>query len=160
MSSPNGPRRVACPCVHICARVFTLSVVRSPFTTDRNLTEHTTDDGRTDDDRTDGPLAPGTLVRDRDDDHASDAVVIRRRDDPADEVTVPIDGTPTVAEVNPDYPSDAAVVKVAFTDALDRVAPSWSDLPAPALLGLVARESVATYDYPEPRLRRAVDGGA
>lgn len=105
-------------------------------------------------------LAPGTVVRDRDDDQASDAVVVRRRDDRADQVEVPIDGTPTVAELNPDYPSDAAVVEVAFADALDREMPGWRELDAPVLHGRVAGSlALTTYSYPAPRLRRAADGG-
>lgn len=107
----------------------------------------------------DGPLAPGTVVRDRDDDDANDAVVVRRRDEPADRVTVPIDGTPTVAELNPDYPSDADVVEVAFTSDLAREVPGWRDLDATVLHGRVAGSAVTTYSYPAPRLRRAADGG-
>jgi len=103
-------------------------------------------------------LAPGTLVRDRDDDQASDAVVVRRCDDRADQVEVPLDGDPTVAELNPEYPADADVVEVAFTAALDREVPGWRELDTPTLVGRVAGTAVTTYSYPEPRLRRAVDG--
>jgi len=104
-------------------------------------------------------LTPGTIVRDRDDDGASDAVVIRQRTDPADAVTVPIDGEPTVAELNPDYPSDADVVEVAFRDALDRTVENWQRYDGALLAGHVEGAPIRTYDYPVPRLRRAADGG-
>lgn len=110
---------------------------------------------------TDAPasaLTPGTIVRDRDDDDANNAVVIRQLGR-ADQVTVPIDGTPTVADLNPDHPSDADVVELAFMTALDREVPKWRRHSGGLLAGHVEGAPIRTYSYPVSRLRRAADGG-
>ena len=103
-------------------------------------------------------FTPGTMVRDRDETDPNNAVVIRQLGR-ADEVTVPIAEKPTVADLNPDYPSDADVVEVAFVSALEREVPKWREFSPAMLAGHIEGVPLHLYSYPTARLRRAADGG-
>lgn len=103
-------------------------------------------------------LSPGDRVIDRDADDRTHAVVLRELGR-ADEVRVPIDGQPTVAALNPDYPASADVVEIAFKPALDREVENWQLYDSAVLAGHVEGTPIKTYSYPEPRLDRVEDGG-
>jgi hypothetical protein len=99
-------------------------------------------------------LEAGDRVLDRDDDgdNPSHATVLRFHDR-ADRVTVPVDGEPTVAQVNPEYPPDAEVAEVAFNSELGRACDEWRTAAPSTLADAVGGvRGMSTYSYPEPRL--------
>jgi len=64
----------------------------------------------------------------------------------------------TVADMNPDYPSDSDVVIVAFEDDLDEWWPEWRDSPDDELFNEICERGHKFYAFPEPRLGRAEGG--
>lgn len=118
----------------------------------------------------------GDLVTDREKDLNHDevaesvAMVLYKRAVPAEDAGISAnDAMETVADVNPEYPSDDDVYRVAFIPSLDKDAPGWRQWD-----GEAARErdnghgfrhevietqhefgiALDTYDYPASRLYR------
>lgn len=102
---------------------------------------------------TDG-IEAGRRVVDRDSGQASVAVVLERASVAASSIHLEAIGA-TVAEANPDYPADADVATVAFTDDLEAAVEDWQLYQAPRLRTLVRERYVRTYQYPAPRLQLA-----
>lgn len=101
-------------------------------------------------------LEPGARVVDRDDDsdYPSHAVVLERVNVPADEYPIAaLDGR-TVAEENPEYPSDADVVLVVFATDLDAELPGWENYTGPQLRKHTEQTTLQVYAFPSTRLRR------
>lgn len=100
--------------------------------------------------------AEGDRVQDRDDDDPIPMRVLAVHRSRAKDVE--IDDDQTVADVNPDYPDDARVVKCVFEGHLDRMVPEWDDWPADELNQRLYEYGeewgvwVPTYHYPVPRL--------
>ena len=95
------------------------------------------------------PFAIGDVVHDTDDNDPNDALVVNLPSKTADEWIVYHETT--VAEDNPDYPSDASVIVVCFAHALQEAFPDWegeSYLP----LDAINRSDIAHYSFPAPRL--------
>lgn len=97
-------------------------------------------------------LAPGAVVVDRDDDDPDEAIVVNTPSKTAAEWDVPPRGC-TLAEDNPSYPEDAAVIVVVFREELDETRPEYDGAEPLSLSDLEAYY----YSFPEPRLRK-VDG--
>lgn len=83
----------------------------------------------------------------------STAIVLDVPDETATTTVVDETGE-TIAELNPDYPSDAPVVVVAFQDELEEHM-DWTSLPDDELLDEAETAGVRTYTYPVPRLHPA-----
>jgi hypothetical protein len=99
-------------------------------------------------------LEAGDRVLDREDDgdNPSHATVLRLHDR-ADRVTVPVDGEPTVAQLNPEHPPGAEVAEVAFNSELGRACDGWRTATPSTLADAVADVRwINTYSYPAPRL--------
>lgn len=94
----------------------------------------------------------GDVVRDRDDDdpNPDSAIVVNTPDASADEWDIPRFGT-TVAEDNPDYPTDAPIVTVVFEENLTDSFPNWTGDNRISYATLAER-SVQYYSFPGPRL--------
>lgn len=114
---------------------------------------------------------PGDLVVDReelplfDDIPEALALVLYRRASNAKHAAISVEDGATVASVNPEYPADDDVYRVAFIRTLDADVPGWRDWPGDIAsdrrLGFrdellsFQREwgvIVDTYDYPSSRL--------
>jgi hypothetical protein len=97
-------------------------------------------------------LQPGDLVHDSDDSEPDNAIVVTLPDMTASEWEVgPRDCT--LAEDNPDYPDDAAVVVVCFLDHLLEDGPPFDPTEQTELSMDTLNESdVNHYSFPEPRL--------
>ena len=96
----------------------------------------------------------GTRVRDGDDDHPNDAVVVSR----PNEMTIAdweyeVEGeTYTTAESNPDYPEDDQLVLICFMTELFDDWPEWGDAADEDLLEGAHEHDVPIYGFPESRL--------
>ncbi|MFC4989370.1 hypothetical protein [Saliphagus infecundisoli] len=99
---------------------------------------------------TDSRWTIGDVVHDRDDDDPDPAIVVNTRDTPAEEWDLPRLDT-TLAEDNPDYPSDAPVVTVLFEDTLTDSFPDW-DRNAPISYPTLDDSDLRYYSFPAPRL--------
>ena len=99
----------------------------------------------------------GEIVHDRDDEDPNEAVVVNTPPITAAEWEVRPRGT-TLAEDNPTYPEEAAVVIVVFRETLDDYFDRGAvDTPTDGLdsaipIGQLAEEKVSFYAFPEPRL--------
>jgi hypothetical protein len=94
-------------------------------------------------------FAIGDVVHDRDDDTPNDAIVVNLPSKTADEWIAYRETT--VADDNPDYPTDARVIVVGYAAELQRTFPDWdreSHLP----LDQINESSVGHYSFPAPRL--------
>lgn len=91
----------------------------------------------------------GDIVMDKESD-TSGPVVVSRISMPAEEWQVP--GRGTLAEDNPDYPSDDRVIIVLFQDTLSESYPYYSGVKPLALTDLNER-GVKYYAFPESRVR-------
>lgn len=93
-------------------------------------------------------VQPGDRVRDCDD-QDDELVVVSVHNIRADEYfLVDVDGEPTVAEVNEDYPPSSPVALAAYVDDLDAVEEDNAD----ALREAVDRGEIRAYAFPVPRL--------
>jgi ParB family chromosome partitioning protein len=81
----------------------------------------------------------------------NDAIVVNTPPKAAHEWRVP--GRGTLAQDNPSYASDAAVVVVVFRDALDAHYPHYTGV-APLSLSELHDRGVSHYAFPQPRLLR------
>lgn len=94
-------------------------------------------------------LTPGDRVRDRDD-HDDQLVVVAVHNIRADEfILTDVDGEPTVAEVNEQYPTRAPVVHAVYVDDLDAVD---GQKTADNIREAVDRGIIRSYAFPAPRL--------
>ena len=106
----------------------------------------------------DEDLPVGVHVIDRDADDPNTAVVVDRPDEPAYERTIEsLDGDPSVADLNPDYPASGPVVTVAYAGNLDDALDVWRSADPEALAGICDDEGVRTYDFPTGRVREVGD---
>jgi hypothetical protein len=99
----------------------------------------------------------GDIVVDRDADlPRNTALVVNRTEIPASKVEIPeLDAT--VAEVNPTYPGDAAVVVVAFLEELHEHVPDYDERTFHGVRKELRQADVQTYSYPVPRLEAVQD---
>lgn len=111
-------------------------------------------------DQTAGTLSVGESVIDSEDDDPNEAIVIWRPDDQtiADWEYETDAGTRTTADDNPDCPSDAQLVVVAFRSALANAWPDWQDADSDALFGRTGEREINRYGFPERRLERIEPG--
>jgi hypothetical protein len=98
----------------------------------------------------DPPLAVLDVVRDREDDEATDAVVVNTPPVAAKDWTAYADVS--VADDNPEYDRDAEVIVVAFRAELHEARPEFTDTNNALQLG--EADDVDTYAFPPGRLRR------
>jgi hypothetical protein len=98
------------------------------------------------------PIQPGDRIHDRDDPEPDDAIVVNQPPTTASEWDVePRDCT--LADDNPDYPEDAAVVVVCFIDDLIEYGPPFDPTEQTALsLSTLTEAGVNFYTFPAPRL--------
>lgn len=99
------------------------------------------------------PFGVGDRVVDREDDEPrSEAVVVKKVDTRADQTPIDVLDA-TVAQLNPEHPAEAPVVRVAFVEEVeeDLAAPldEYHDEEVPLA---VNGNNVRTYDYPVTRL--------
>ena len=114
--------------------------------------------GTIDDEQSTTDLPIGVEVLDHDATDPNTAVVVEQPDEPAYERTIEsLDGSPTVADLNPDYPASGPVVTVAYAGDLDAALDVWREADPEALAGLCDDESVRTYDFPAGRVREVSD---
>ena len=96
----------------------------------------------------------GASVADRDATDPNTAVVVALPDAPAYERTIEsLDGNPSVADLNPDYPASGPVVTVAYAGDLDDALDVWRSADPETLAGICDDEGVRTYDFPAGRVR-------
>jgi hypothetical protein len=97
-------------------------------------------------------IQPGDRVHDRDDPEPDDAIVVNQPPTTASEWDVePRDCT--LADDNPDYPEDAAVVVICFADHLVEYGPPFDPTEQTALsLSTLNEAGVNFYTFPAPRL--------
>jgi ribonuclease HI len=97
----------------------------------------------------------GDAVIDRDDDSdsPSQAIVIACPDVTCDEWTVPGTGQ-TVADYNPDYPTDDRIVTITFRTDLAQW-DDWRDTDPTDLAAAVHSHDIRSYSYPASRLEHA-----
>ena len=96
----------------------------------------------------------GVSVVDRDADDPNRAVVVALPDEPAYERTIDaLDGSPSVADVNSDYPASGSVATVAYAGDLDDALDVWHEADPEALATICEDHDVRTYDFPTARLR-------
>ena len=98
----------------------------------------------------DPPLAVLDVVRDREDDEATDAVVVNTPPVAAKDWTAY--GSVSVAEDNPEYDDEAEVIIVAFRDELAEARPDFTYTND--ALQLAQADDVDTFAFPPGRLRR------
>jgi hypothetical protein len=98
------------------------------------------------------PIQPGDRVHDRDDPEPDDAIVVNQPPTTASEWDVePRDCT--LADDNPDYPEEAAVVVVCFVEDLIEYGPPFDPTEQTALsLSTLNEAGVHYYTFPAPRL--------
>jgi hypothetical protein len=100
----------------------------------------------------------GDIVHDREDEEPNDAVVVDVPGKTLDEWEIyrKWDGEPvTVADDNPDYPSDAKVVVVAYQDELEEYDPEWPTFEGEWRSKTTLNENdVRMYAFPPGRLER------
>lgn len=96
----------------------------------------------------------GDYVIDVDDDDPDLAVVVHRPDVTIAEVTVTYGGNErTVAEDNPEYPTDEIAIVVAFvTSGLNSQWPAWTEAAPVELHERTRANDVPLYTFPESRL--------
>ena len=95
----------------------------------------------------------GDVVRDREDDDPDPAIVVNTPGAPADEWDISrLDKT--VAEDNPDYPSDAEIITVVYEENLKEAFPNWT-ANNPITYATLNERSVQHYSFPDPRLEPA-----
>ncbi|WP_330633632.1 hypothetical protein [Halocatena halophila] len=99
-------------------------------------------------------FAIGDVVHDRDHDDPNDGVVVNLPNEPAEEWVARVGSyqKKTVADDNPDYPSDAAVVSVVFADDLEETFPEWKG-EEPLSLKEIDKSGIKHYSFPAPRLQ-------
>jgi hypothetical protein len=97
-------------------------------------------------------IQPGDRVHDRDDPDPDDAIVVNQPPTTASEWDVePRDCT--LADDNPDYPDDAAVVVICFVDDLVEYGPPFDPTEQTALsMSTLNEAGVNFYTFPAPRL--------
>jgi hypothetical protein len=96
----------------------------------------------------------GDEVRDRDADDPNRAVVVDLPDEPAYERTIDaLEGSPSVADVNSDYPASGSVATVAYAGDLDDALDVWHEADPETLATICDDHDVRTYDFPTARLR-------
>lgn len=96
----------------------------------------------------------GANVVDCDADDPNPAVVTALPDEPAYERTIDaLDGSPSVADVNSDYPASGPVATVAYAGDLDDALDVWHEADPEALAEICEDHGVRTYDFPTARLR-------
>lgn len=100
-------------------------------------------------------LSVGDSVYDTESD-SSVAVVLLLPSMSADEWEV--EDSTTVADMNPEYPSDSDVVLVAFEEDLDEWWPEWRDYGPEDLFDEICERSHKFYAFPAPRLEKADEG--
>jgi hypothetical protein len=98
----------------------------------------------------DPPLAVLDVVRDREDDNPTDAIVVNTPPVAAKHWTAYADVT--VADDNPEYDHEAEVVVVAFRADLHEARPEFTETND--ALQLAEADDVDTYAFPPGRLRR------
>ena len=104
----------------------------------------------------DEDLPVGARVTDRDATDPNVAVVVARPEEPAYAVHIDaLDGSPSVADVNEDYPASCAVATVAYAGDLDAALDVWREAAPEALARICEDHDVRTYDFPTERLRPA-----
>jgi hypothetical protein len=97
-------------------------------------------------------IRPGDRVHDRDDDDPNDAIVVNRPPLTASEWDVESRNC-TLADDNPDYPEEAAVVVVCFVDDLRDYGPPFDPTEQTELsLSTLNESGVHHYTFPAPRL--------
>lgn len=100
------------------------------------------------------PFEVGDRAVDRDADEQNRAVVVALPDKTADAVHIDeIDGSPSVAALNPQYPITSAVVTVAYAGELDAALNVWRSADPDALASVCEDHDVRMYDFPIGRLR-------
>lgn len=112
---------------------------------------HTDDEQST----TDFSLGDEVLDRDALGDDPNTEVVVARPDEPAyARVIEDLDGSPSVADLNPEYAASGPVATVAYAGDLDRALDVWREANSATLARICADHEVRTYDFPTARLRR------
>ncbi|GAA0471737.1 hypothetical protein GCM10008985_30710 [Halococcus dombrowskii] len=95
----------------------------------------------------------GDVVRDREDDDPDPAIVVNTPGAPADEWDISrLDKT--VAEDNPEYPSDAEIITVVFEENLNEAFPNW-EANNPITYATLEERNIQHYSFPDPRLEPA-----
>ncbi|WP_049903561.1 hypothetical protein [Halococcus agarilyticus] len=67
-----------------------------------------------------------------------------------------LDGSPSVADLNPEYGASGPIATVAFAGESDEAA-EWREADSEALAGIAADHELRTYTYPRERLRHVED---
>jgi hypothetical protein len=97
-------------------------------------------------------IRPGDRVRDRDDPDPNDAIVVNRPPQTASEWEIDSRDC-TLADDNPDYPEQAAVIVVCFVDDLVEYGPPFDPTDQTELsLSTLNEVGVHFYTFPAPRL--------
>jgi hypothetical protein len=95
----------------------------------------------------------GDVVRDREDNDPDPAIVVNTPGAPADEWDISrLDKT--VAEDNPEYPSDAEIITVVFEEKLNDSLPNW-EANNPITYATLEERNIQHYSFPDPRLEPA-----
>ena len=90
----------------------------------------------------------GDVVRDREDDDPDPAIVVNTPGAPADEWDISRFDK-TVAEDNPDYPSDAEIVTVVYEENLREAFSNWT-ANNPITCATLNERSVQHYSFSRP----------
>jgi hypothetical protein len=97
-------------------------------------------------------IRPGDRVRDRDDPDPNDAIVVNRPPQTASEWEIEARDC-TLADDNPDYPEQAAVIVVCFVDDLVEYGPLFDPTDqTERSLATLNEVGVHFYTFPAPRL--------
>lgn len=122
-------------------------MLRVQRTNNNNMTEQYSEGDIVKDDneiQSEEVVSPGRLV------------VVRFLEDNADDVVVDweSDMTPiTVADLNPDYESDADVVEAVYIESLDKRLPDWTpEDGVEEIVSLIDRQKLKSYSFPKSRL--------
>ncbi len=86
-------------------------------------------------------------------------VVISKLDETIEEHVVFEDSGETVADHNPDYPSQEPVILAAFVEDMDDKWPEWRDVDPDKLYEKAEKKPIRLYSFPEKRLERATEVG-
>lgn len=112
----------------------------------------------TNDEQNAADFALGDEVLDRDANDPNTAVVVALPEEPAYGRTIDaLDGSPSVADLNEDYPASGSVATVAYAGDLARALDVWRDAAPEALAEICTDENVRMYDFPISRLREVSD---
>jgi hypothetical protein len=80
--------------------------------------------------------------------------VVALPEEPAYERTIDaLDGSPSVADLNPDYPASGPVATVAYAGDLNDTLDVWREASPDVLAEICEDHEVRTYDFPTARLR-------